>query len=51
VLVNCAAGDGGTTEGADEMTPQMCASKTGKIYLKENGLNTGCTELIPVWEE
>jgi hypothetical protein len=32
VLVNCAAADGGITEGADEKTPQMCASKTDKIY-------------------
>jgi len=51
VLVNCAAYNGGITEGADETTPQKCASNTDKIYLNENGLNTGCTTLIPVWEE
>jgi len=32
VLVNCAADDGGINEGADEKTPQMCATKTDKIY-------------------
>jgi hypothetical protein len=32
MLANCAADEGEITKGADEKTPQICASKTDKIY-------------------